>query len=161
IEPELARHFDAVRAERVEFSTGKIKEEVMESLRKRMRGVLPRVMPYLASSVRAKWNEADITGDATKVPKAIDAEKPMDDMERLIFNQPIVNWSLADQSKWYSLMTSFKGRNGNNSPDGTPTTLQLLYLKEDVVLLNGVLEIIKAANQDATIPTQAAISEIA
>ncbi len=160
IDPQLARHFDAIRAERVQFSTGSIKEEVGEALRKRMRGVLPNLMEHLATSVRAKWNAADITGENSKTPKAVDSAKPVDDMERL-FNQPIVTWSLEDQAKWYGLLSNFKGRNGNNSPDGTPTTIQLLYLKEDMVLLNGVLEIIKAANQNANIPRQAAVSEIA
>jgi hypothetical protein len=159
IDPQVARFFDDKRPEQMKFDPSSKEGEVMESHRKRIRTMFPNFMPKLAESIRAKWNEEDVTGEAPKTPRATAAEKG-DDMEKVMFNQPIVTWSVSDQTKWWSLMTNFKGRNLNQTVDGTPSTIQVVYLKEDLILLNGVLEIIKAANENATIPRQAAISEI-
>lgn len=159
IDPQLAAVFDAVNPEKTPFTVDTNEGEVGERLRKQIRVALPKLMPALAEAIRAEWSEEEVTGEASK-PQAVDSAQAKDDMERLMFDQPIVKWSLGDQMKWYNLLTNFK-RNGNKAPDGTPRTMQIVYLKEDVVLLNGVLDIIKSANEDASIPTQAAISEVA
>lgn len=160
IDPEVSAPFDALRADQFAFDPNSTKGEVLEPRRKQIRTFFPRLMPELVKSVRANWSEQDVTGEAPKTPTVQASADAKDDMERLMFDQPIVDWSLADQQKWYSLLTSFKGRNGNQAPDGTPSTVQVLYLKENLVLLNGVLEIIKEANRDAMVPSQAAIREI-
>lgn len=160
IDPVVSAPFDALRADQFVFDPNSTKGEVLEPRRKQIRTFFPRLMPELVNSVRAKWNEEEVTGEPPKTPSVVASAEAKDDMERLMFDQPIVDWSVADQIKWYGRMTNFKGLNGNQAPDGTPTTVQVLYLKENLVLLNGVLEIIKEANRDAMVPSQAAIREI-
>jgi len=160
IDPDVSRPFDNLRADQFVFDPNSTKGEVQEQRRKQIKTFFPRLMPELVKSVRAQWNEEEVTGEAPKTPSVVASAGAKDDMERLMFDQPIVEWSVADQAKWYGLLTNFKGRNGNQAPDGTPTTVQVLYLKENLVLLNGVLEIIREANRDAMVPSQAAIREI-
>ncbi|GEM_PF-2526135 len=160
LEKSVADTFDALHPERMAFEVGATEKEVREAIRKRVKVTLPAVLPKLADSIRAKWNEAEITGEESTLKSQDSAEAKKDDMELMMTGQALVDWSVADQSKWYGLATNFKGRNGNKDVAGTPTTMQILYLKEDLVLLNGVLEIIKSANQDATIPNQASVKTI-
>jgi hypothetical protein len=159
--PNIAKPFDAVRPEQLKFDPNSRDVIVNETIRKQIRQLLPNFMPFLVNSVRAKWSEVDVTGETGKVPAvaAVAAEAPSDDMEKLMFDEPLVEWALGDQIKWYNQLTNFKG-NGNQSIDGTPTTIQVVYLKEDLMLLNGILEIIRESNQNAVVPSQTAIREI-
>lgn len=159
MDPNVAKHFDSLRPEQLKFDPNSSEGEVRELFRKQVKTIFPRFLPALVTSVRAKWNAEDVTGEADKAPSVVASDEAKDDMEKLMFNEPIVDWALSDQMKWYDLTTNFK-RNGNQSVDGTPTTIQVVYLKENLVLLNGVLEIIKEANKDASVPSQAAIREI-
>lgn len=161
MDPEMSKRFDSLRPEQLKFDPNTAPQgDVLERYRKQVKTVFPGFMPALVSSVRAKWSPEDVMGEAAgKAPEVVASDEAKNDMERLMFNEPIVDWSVSDQVKWYGLMTNFK-RNGNQSVDGTPTTIQVVYLKEDLVLLNGVLEIVKEANKNATVPSQAAIREI-
>ncbi|MDP1562077.1 MAG: hypothetical protein Q8M16_11920 [Pirellulaceae bacterium] len=161
MDPEKSKYFDSLRPEQLKFDPNVAPQgDVIERYRKVVKTVFPDFMPALVSSVRAKWSAQDVMGEgAVKAPVVVASDEAKDDMEKLMFNEPIVDWSVADQVKWFGLLTNFK-RNGNQSVDGTPTTIQVVYLKEDLVLLNGVLEIVKEANKNATVPSQAAIREI-
>lgn len=159
MDPTISRPFDVLRAEQLKFDPNSTVGEVPENSRKRIKTVFRKFMPFLVNSVRAKWSPEDVTGEAED-PIIVSGEFAKDDMEQLLLGGPLVEWALGDQIKWYNMLTNFKGRNGNKSIDGTPTTIQVVYLKENLVLLNGVLEIIKESNKNATVPSQAAIREI-
>lgn len=163
LEPSVAAVFDRLQPERMEFDPNSDANEVPEAVRKRVKANLPAVFPKLAESVRSTWSD-EIEIEALKLKKAAsgeaETEQEKTDMEVMLLDQPLVKWSVGDQSIWYNQATNFKGRNGNRDISGTPTTMQILYLKEDLVLLNGVLEIVKAVNQNATIASQAGVKEI-
>jgi hypothetical protein len=159
LDEKISKHFDAFQPERLKFDPNSKEEAVSSNVLRQIKPILPRFMPVLVNAVRAKWSEEDVTGESGKIPVVASADANAG-TEPSMFNEPILEWSLGDQLKWFNLLTNFKGRNGNQSVEGTPTTVQVLYLKEDLVLLNGVLEIIKEANKDAAVPSQAAIREI-
>ncbi|MBL8889542.1 MAG: hypothetical protein JNL67_06155 [Planctomycetaceae bacterium] len=161
MDSKISEPFDALRPEQLKFDPNSAEGEVALNRRRQIRTVFKDFMPVLVRSVRAKWNAADVTGVAEEQPvvaAGVDAQN--DDMEKLMLDEPLVTWSLGDQIKWYGMFTNFKEKNGNQSIDGTPTTIQVVYVKENLILLNGVLEIIKEVNKDATIPSQAAIRDI-
>lgn len=158
---KIAEPFDALRPEELKFDPNTQEGEVAVASRRRVRTVFKEFMPVLVRSVRAKWSAADVTGEAEEAPVAAEGVAAQnDDMEKLMLDEPLVAWSLGDQIKWFEMFTVFKGKNGNQSVDGCPSTIQVVYVKENLILLNGVLEIIKDANKDATIPSQAAIRDI-
>lgn len=161
MDPKISEPFDEKRAEQVKFDPKSSEGEVAVNRRRQIRTVFKEFMPALVRSVRANWNAADVTGEGKKQPGTTGgAGTPNADAKKMALDDSLVNWSLDDQIKWYKAFTSFKDKNGNQSIDGTPTTIQVMYVKEDLILLNGVLEIIKEANKDAAIPSQASIRNI-
>lgn len=62
---------------------------------------------------------------------------------------PVVNWNPANQGYWFGKTTVFTGRNGNTSPTNVPTTHQVMYLQEDLWVLEAVFSVIKGVNGDA------------
>lgn len=61
----------------------------------------------------------------------------------------IVNWNGGNQGLWESKTTVFNGRNGNKSPTNVPTTHQVMYLQEDLWVLEAIFSVIKKVNGDA------------
>lgn len=152
---DVAKVFVPFRAERMAFELNNPELEAPSSVRKQVKEILPRVLPRLAEQIRAEWQVED-EDDVS------DSKMPVDEspMESAMFNQPVTEWDFSDQLQWEAELTQFTGRNGNDDPLGTPTTMQVLFAKENLVLLNGVLEILKTVNEDAATPGQATVKRI-
>lgn len=74
--------------------------------------------------------------------------------------QYVVNWNPANQGYWLSASTSFTGRNGNTSSANQPTTHQVMYLQEDLWVLEAIFSVIKGVNGDADANDLATIKTI-
>ncbi|MEC7719030.1 MAG: hypothetical protein VYC98_14530 [Planctomycetota bacterium] len=61
----------------------------------------------------------------------------------------VVAWNLANQAKWLERATSFAGINFNRSPNNVPTTHQVMYVQEDLWVLEAIFDVIKQTNGDA------------
>lgn len=153
----VADAFASFQPERMKFELDNEQVEAPLNRRKQVAQILPNVLPRLAEVIRAEWQVAEIDGATNREPEKVEEQSPM---ETMMFNQPITEWSYNDQMQWALQLTKFKERNGNNDITGTPTTMQVLYVKENLVLLNSVLEIIKSVNADAMTPGQATVKTI-
>ncbi|MEC7448641.1 MAG: hypothetical protein VYC80_07150 [Planctomycetota bacterium] len=61
----------------------------------------------------------------------------------------VVAWNPANQAKWLERATSFAGINFNRSPNNVPTTHQVMYVQEDLWVLEAIFDVIKQTNGDA------------
>ena len=61
----------------------------------------------------------------------------------------VVAWNPAYEAKWLERATIFSGINFNQSPNNVPTTHQVMYVQEDLWVLEAIFDVIKQTNGDA------------
>ena len=61
----------------------------------------------------------------------------------------VVSWNPSNEAKWLNRATNFQGVNFNKSTKNVPTTHQVMYLQEDLWVLEAVFDVIKGTNGDA------------
>jgi hypothetical protein len=61
----------------------------------------------------------------------------------------VVRWNPSNEAKWLDRATNFSGINFNRSPNNVPTTHQVMYVQEDLWVLEAVFDVIKRTNGDA------------
>lgn len=72
----------------------------------------------------------------------------------------VVAWNPANQGYWLAASTQFFQRNGNINESNQPTTHQVMYLQEDLWVLEAIFSVIKGVNGDADANDLAAIKTI-
>ena len=72
----------------------------------------------------------------------------------------VVVWSPTNENLWLQNASSFMGRNNNKSANNTPTTHQVMYLQEDLWVLEAIFDVIKKTNGDADANDLASIKTI-
>lgn len=68
----------------------------------------------------------------------VDESKPM-----------IVFWNGANQATWLDKAAVFNGKNGFNTPKNIPFTMQVMYLQEELWILESVFDIVRRVNGEA------------
>lgn len=88
------------------------------------------------------------------------AEGMMTEMVDVPEELPVVVWSEENQLLWNLKMTEFKDRDGQSGVDGIPTPIQVIFLQQDLWLLEAMFKVIKEINGGADANDLATIKQI-
>ncbi|MCA9105198.1 MAG: hypothetical protein KDA83_07220 [Planctomycetales bacterium] len=170
------------------YSEIKADQEVRIEFRSAYGDYIRKRLPQLAEMIGAHWNptaQAAATGSTGSVSSGLGATgmgsgpggaagpmtSPMGGVvgatgagtgdESVVDDRPeVVRWNPANQGFWLAASTQFQGRNGNTSSANQPTTHQVMYLQEDLWVLEAVFSVIKGVNGDADANDLADIKQV-
>ncbi len=152
--PEILAMLDSYRPIEQFLDYPLVKEPLNVSWRDQYKFYIKNAFPDLAKIIGAQWTANLGNAAASSSDPGDPSSDPSAGTNSTTGPAPLVRWSTTSQSLLQASMVPWY------NPNSSPSTLDICYTQEDIWILQGILQVIKATNGKAKENFQAPIKEV-